>query len=201
MKEKNAVEEEALIDSETVRKAIKATVSKMGPNVSKEEKIEQAKVLAKIFEQGMSPKEAMDISDEDIANLYQASFYYFETGKFRDACELFKFLCILDPMESEFSTALGTCYHRMKEYDNAIRSYMQSAFINPRDPVPLFYCFDCYLNLKDPVSAGIMLCNVIARAGDDPKYAKIKEKASLMMPAIEKEVMALDKVKHQSWRD
>lgn len=177
-----------VLNSESIREQIKSIVSKMGPNVSKEEKKEHAKLLLKIFEKGMSPREAMQISDLDISQIYSFAYSKFNSGKYSDACELFKMLVLLEPMKSDFATSLGVCHHRLKNYKEALSAYMLGAALNPTDPVPIFYAYDCFLNLEEKASACIMLCNVISRAGDIPKYAKIKERAKLLLETLEKEL-------------
>jgi len=41
--------------------------------------------------------------------------------------------------------------------------------------------------MNNKPGAGMMLCNVISKAGDDPKYAKIKERAKVLLATLEKE--------------
>lgn len=178
-----------IITSESLREMIKSTVKKMGPQFSKEQKKEHAKLLLKIFEQGMSPREAMGIADQEIAQIYSYAYHLFSSGKYPEAKELFKMLLTLEPTHAGFATALGVCHHRLKEYEMALECYMLSAALNGSDPVPLFYAYDCCSNLKDPIPAGIMLCNVISRAGDQPLYAKIKERAQLLLDELQKQII------------
>ena len=44
------------------------------------------------------------------------------------------------------------------------------------------------MNLKDKGAAGIMLSSVIKRASADKKYAKIQEKAQLLLDSLEKQL-------------
>lgn len=172
-----------------IRKYIKSAVNTLGPTFSKEEKKEHGKLLIKIFEKGMSPKEAMKISDEEIAQIYSFAYHKFSTGNYEDARELFKMLFSLEPFNSEFATALGVCHHKLKKYEYALQCYMLNATLAPTDPVALFYAYDCYLNLKDDISAGIMLCNVVARAGDQPAYAHIKKDAQMRLDLLQQKIL------------
>lgn len=167
---------------------IKAAVNKLGPDFSKEEKIEHGKLLVKIFEKGMSPKEAMKISDEEIAQIYSFAYNQFSLGKFEDARELFKMLMTLD-LNADFATALGVCHHRLKDYEYATNCYMLASFLDPKNPVPLFYAYDCYINLNDEFSAGVMLCNVITKAGEEAIYENIKNDAQMRLDQLQKKIV------------
>jgi type III secretion system low calcium response chaperone LcrH/SycD len=176
------------LNGEKIRGLIKTTVTKMGPHISKEEKKEHAKLLIKIFERGMTPQEAMGITDLDIREIYSLAYSLFVAGRHQEAREAFKLLLTLQPKEAGFSTSLGVCHHRLKNYEKAITCYMLSASLASQDPIPFFYAYDCYLNLNDKECAAIMLRSTIARAGDQPQYAKIKAKASMLLDGLEKEL-------------
>ncbi len=178
---------------EDLKTLVKTAVSKMGPQYSKEEKIAQAKILLKVFEQGIAPREAMNIPEEEIARMYSFAYSLFNTGQYANARELFKMLIMFDPFNQGFASALGVCHHRLKDYKNAARCYMLAASLDESDPLPLFYAYDCFDNLKERGSAAIMLCNVITRAGDNPKFAKLKERTELLLKALDKQLLETDK--------
>lgn len=160
---------------------IKEAVSKLGPEITKEEKIRQAKLLLNIFENGVTPMRAMGMADRDIAPIYALAFNMFRAGKFAESAEYYKVLLLLDPFRPSFSMALGACYHRLKQYDKAALLYMQASLYDNVDPLPFFYCYDCFMHLNDPQSAAIMLPNVIERAGTIEKYKAIKQRAQLLL--------------------
>lgn len=188
MNSKVKVEKDEELTSEVIRKLIKSVVSKMGPKYTAEEKKEHAKLLLKIFERGLEPYEAMKLTEQDMAQIYLFSYRLFNTGKYAEACEVFKMLTTLAPLEPGFITSLGVCYHKMKEYEKAIRCYITGAFLDTEDPTALFYAYDCYINLQDKVCAGIMLSNALTRCGENPKYAKLKQRTSGLLEVLEKEI-------------
>ena len=186
--EKNSLNERG-ITKETLHEYIKLAVNKMGPEFTKEQKKEHAKLLVKIFEKGMSPREAMEISDAELAEIYSFAYHKFSSGNYAEAKDLFKIMFSLDPLNSDFATALGVCFHKLKEYDQAINCYMMGDLLEPESPVCLFYAYDCYMNLQNEVCAGIMLCNVIAKAGDQPAYTHIKEDAQMRLDLLQKKIV------------
>lgn len=177
------------IPSEELREHIKSAVRKLGPEVSKQQKIDHGKLLVNIFEKGMSPKEAMEISDEEIAQIYSFAYHQFSAGKFEEARELFKMLLTLEPINADFATALGVCHHRLKDYEYAVQCYMLATLFDAENPVPLFYAYDCFTNLGNEFAAGAMLCNVIKLAGDKPEYEHIKNDAQLRLDQLEKKII------------
>lgn len=173
-----------IVGQESMREMIKSTVSKM-PNLDKEEKKEHAKVLIKIFEKGMSPRQAMDITDKEMSVIYSYAYQLFNNGKIPEACELFKMLYVLDPAEPGLATALGVCHHQLKAYDLAATCYMAAATLNPLDPVPLFYAYDCFMNMNEKDSAIIVLYNVIDRSRGQAEYDSIHDKATIILEGLE----------------
>lgn len=177
------------ITKESLHEYIKMAVNKLGPEFTKEQKKEHAKLLVKIFEKGMSPREAMNISDSELAEIYSYAYHKFSEGDYLGARDLFKIMFSLDPMNCDFATALGVCFHRLKEYEQAINCYMMGFLLEPESPVCLFYAYDCFMKLENEVSAGIMLCNVITTAGDNPAYAHIKKDAQLRLDQLQKKLV------------
>ena len=188
MVSKIKVDKEAQLTPDLIKALVKSIVSKMGPTFSAEEKKEHAKLLLKIFEKGIDPYKAMKLADEDIAQAYLFAYRLFNSGRFDEAAEVFKMLTLLAPMEAGFAVSLGVCYHKLHKFEDAIRSYLLGALTDLTDPVPYFYAYDCFLNLNDIISAGIMLSNVVTKCGDDPKYAKLKDRATILLDGIEKDI-------------
>jgi len=130
----------------------------------------------------------MNISDEELAQIYSFAYHHFGSGKYREAREMFKMMLMLDPINTDFATSLGICHHRLKDYEYALTCYMLGAFLEPTNPVCLFYAYDCYVNLKNDTCAAVMLGNVIARAGDQAPYAHIKNDAQIRLDALLKKI-------------
>lgn len=188
-----SIDSNTSITPEFVKDLIKSIVLKSGPNVAKETKKSIYKTLVDIYVNGKSPKEAMNIKEEELRELYHYGHYLFNSGKYEEAREVFKWLYSIEVGNGDFATSIGVCHHRLKDYDNAITCYMCGAMLKPKDPVPFFYCYDCYLNLGMPDAAAIMLANVIERAGNQPEYAKIKQKAELLFEPLKKQVLEAKK--------
>lgn len=176
------------MESDEVRQKIMQVVNAHGANMTKEQKKDYAKFLYKIFNEGMSPKEAMEIPEAQIAIIARNAYNFFSTGHYKEASDLFEILQTLEPTKAFFAISLGVCYHRMKNYEKALTNYIKATVFDLKDPVPFFYAYDCCLNLNSEVLALMMIRNAIKRAGDEPKYAVLKQKATLIEQALDKKV-------------
>ncbi|MEI8125625.1 MAG: SycD/LcrH family type III secretion system chaperone [Parachlamydiaceae bacterium] len=169
-----------------LRDKIKDILHKKGSKLSKEEKKAYGKILVKIFEKEVLPKDALKISDQDIVDIYFFGLQQFSMGKYREAKELFRMLTIFDFSKPDYFTSLGVCCHRLKEYQEALGYYMGSIFLKDDDPTCFFYSYDCYMNINNKLGASLMLSNAIEKSGDKVKYADLKKRAQALLAILEK---------------
>ncbi len=155
-----------------------------------QEKFDKAitELSSKMVKQGMSPKDAMGISDSYLENVYAQAYRLYNTGKYTEATHLFRILIMLNAMEPKYMLGLAACFHMMKEYTNAIQTYTMCIALDPQSPVPHYHSSDCFIQMKDYLSAMICLELAIERAGDKPEYAKMKERAQLSLESLKKQV-------------
>lgn len=175
-------------DIESLKEKIKGVVSTAGKNLPPEKRKELAKMLFKIATKGISPKDAMGISPNEMAEIYGFAFSMFSAGKYNESKELFKMLLTLEPTNSNFATSVGTCYHRLQDYEGALAYYLTAMGINQLDPVPSFYAYDCFLKLNCEPWALIMLEYTIIRAGEQERYAKMRDKAIILAAPLEEKM-------------
>lgn len=173
------------ISSDIIRQNIKEIVKKHGADLPPEQKKELGKIMVKVFEKGMTPKEAMGVSEKEISEIYGFAYYNFSIGKFEEAKQLFKMMFTLDPRKGEYATCIGVCHHKQKEYEDAIAMYLLSSGLSAKDPVPLFYAYDCFKCLNQEYVAAMMLMTTIEKAGAQPQYAKLKQNAQTLLDALE----------------
>ena len=75
----------------------------------------------------------------------------------------------------------------LKEYKNAIQTYTMCTLRDPKNPLPHYHSSDCFIQMKDFLSAMICLEMAIKRAGDKPEYAKMKERALMSLESLKKQ--------------
>jgi type III secretion system low calcium response chaperone LcrH/SycD len=171
-------------DSHQIKKATETLAQEIG-----QEKAQEVKnVAAKVVNQGVMPKDMMGLSDAMVEGIYGQAYRLYNTGKYKDATQLFRLLIMLNSTESKYAMGLAACFHMLKEYKNAISTYSICGVIDPDNPIPHYHASDCYIHLDDPVSALIALEMAVKRAGEKPEYQTLKDRALLTIEGLKKEI-------------
>jgi type III secretion system low calcium response chaperone LcrH/SycD len=121
--------------------------------------------------------------------LYAQAYNYDQTGRYKDAAQLFRLLILLNANESKYSMGFAACMHMMKEYDNAIRAYTMCSILEPESPIPYYHMSDCLLEMKDKLSAVVALEMTISRARDKEQYKIIKDRATITLNHLKEELL------------
>lgn len=173
----------------TVEDLIKEAVEGAYPEGNPKEKTECANKLRKIVETGQMPRaEDFSITPQMLATLYNLAYQDYNSGKYNEAANIFSFLCVIEPENADYVFALGACQHMLKNYWEALNSYMAAFYLDVSNPLPFLHISDCYIQMKKPGHAICSLGIVLAQAGDNPKYAKIKERSKLTRESLIKEI-------------
>lgn len=153
-------------------------------------------ITNKMFKQGMSPKDAMGVNQSVLENIYAQAYRLYNTGKYAEATHLFRILIMLNAVEPKYMLGLAACFHMLKEYNNAIHTYTMCSALDPHNPIPQYHTSDCFIQLKDHLSAMICLELAIDRAGNKPEYAKMKERALLTLESLKKQLSTSENASH-----
>lgn len=146
-----------------------------------------AELAEKIFKKGMLPKDAMGINNNILEGIYAQAYRLYNTGKYTEAIHLFRMLILINSTEPKFVLGLAASLHMLKEYQNAIQTYTMCSMLDPHSPIPYYHSSDCFMQLKDYISAMICLEMAIQKAGDKPEYTKLKERAILSLESLKKQ--------------
>lgn len=141
----------------------------------------------RMIKQGMTPKDSMGLTNRFLESVYAQAYRLYNTGKYIEATHLFRFLILMDSTESKYVLGLAACFHMLKEYKNAIQTYTMCAILDPRNPIPHYHASDCYIQMKDFMSAMLCLDLAIKYAGEKPEYSKMKERALLSLESLKKQ--------------
>lgn len=135
--------------------------------------------LVKVFEEGASPKEALNLTQDFIDEIYENGYHLFQSGKFKDALSFFNVLRNLDAMDARFTLAIAITFHRMKKYEEAVGNYVLYAALEPKDPLPYYYLYDCFSKLNLPLASARVLEVAHKLAEKDPQYADLNNRVEL----------------------
>jgi len=145
-------------------------------------------IADKMLKQGMTPKDAIGLTSGYLENVYAQAYRLYNTGKYAEATHLFRILIMLNAMEPKYMLGLAACFHMLKEYFNAIQTYTMCSALDPQNPIPHYHSSDCFIQMKEYLSAMICLEMAIERAGDKSEYAKMKERAQLSLESLKQQV-------------
>jgi type III secretion system low calcium response chaperone LcrH/SycD len=145
-------------------------------------------LLSEATDKGMMPKHALQLGDDTMEAIYSQGYNLYNQGRYQEASYIFRLLMLLDYMTTKYILGLGACMHRMKNYKDAANIYLLCSTLDTTNPLPHFHAADCYIQLDVPTLAIFSLGLAITAAGDQPQYAIVKERASLMREALDKQL-------------
>lgn len=159
-------------------------------NAEQGEKLNQAlsDITEKMVKDGMTPQDSLGISRNVLESIYAQAYRLYNTGKYIDATHLFRMLIMMNAMEPKYQLGLAACFHMIKEYENAVQTYTLCSALDPESPVPHYHASDCFIQMKDNLSAMISLELAIKRAANKEEYSKMKERALLSLESLKKQL-------------
>lgn len=167
---------------------IKKAAAAVGVEAGKKGHTAYQKALNEVITQEFVPQNALGMSDAMVEGFYGQAYRLYNTGKYAQAAEMFRFLVMVNPMEPKYAMGLAASFHMLKHYQQAITAYTMCGVIDPDSPIPHYHASDCYIQLKDQMSAIIALEMAIKRAGIKPEYQALKDRALLSIQSLKKEV-------------
>ena len=145
-------------------------------------------IFVKIFCENRKPQEVLGFSNEMMEHIYAYGYRLFNLGNYKQAAAIFQSLTTFDPYQPRFALALGATYHRQKNLRGASQYYLRAGFMNPEDPFPFFYLYDVYLSGEGLSDAQFCLEEALQRMGDNPIFAKMKEKCVLYLEGLKNRI-------------
>lgn len=172
---------------------IKKAAEKLGEDL-KENKSETMKAaIEKAARKGTSPKDALGLTDAMVEGVYGQAYRLYNTGKYKEAIQIFRLLLMINSTEPKYAMGLAACFHMMKDYQSAVNTYSVVGVIDPQNPISFYHASDCFIQMGDPLSALVSLEMAIKRAGEKPEYKTLKDRAALTAESLKKEVEKIQK--------
>lgn len=137
---------------------------------------------------GASPKDALGLTDAMVEGVYGQAYRLYNTGKYKEAIQVFRLLMMINSTEPKYAMGLAACFHMSKDYKTAVNTYSIVGIIDPENPISFYHASDCFMQMGDPVSALVSLEMAIKRAGDKPEFKTLKDRATLTVESLKKEV-------------
>lgn len=147
-------------------------------------------IASKMMKQGLTGKDAAEMSPKMLENIYSQAYRLYNTGKYVEASHLFRILILMNGMEPKYMLGFAACFHMLKDYQNAVQFYTLCSAIDPVSPLPHYHASDCFIQMKDYISAMIALEMTLERAKDQKKFAELKERSLLSLESLKKQLMS-----------
>ena len=88
---------------------------------------------------------------------------------------------MFDPLEYKYMFGIASCLHMIGEYESASLYYFMSCGLDEEQVAPFLHIAECMVALKDKEGALEALQVTLARVGDDPQYAPIRQRAEVIL--------------------
>lgn len=177
----------------TMQELIQETVEEVGTNCSPKEKERYQEILTKIIMQQMPPAEALGITPEVMSAIYNHAYRLYNSGNYHVAGVLFAFLVNLNSSDPKYLFGMAAADHMEKKYAEAIETYWACFALNMSNPIPLYHICDCCLKLEQPQDALYAIGLAVQLAGNEPKFAKLKQRAEMIQESLLKQAEKLRK--------
>lgn len=170
------------------KQGIKKAIKETGEFIKNKEGKTFQELTGKSVQSCSAIKDVLGITDESAEGIYGQAYLLYNTGRYRDAAEVFRLLIMLNSTEPKYLIGLAACHHMQKDYQAAGSTYNLASIIDPDNPIPFFHASDCYLQLGDKASAAAMLEMAVTRAKGKPQYATLKQRAEITLDTLKKEI-------------
>lgn len=162
-------------------------LSKIGNDVEPQIKELVTKTVRAFAEEGKTPADALEISEEGLETLYSYAYQLFKSGKYQKAHDAFRFLCFLNPnYRNFFGTAASAQY--LGNNLQAIGNYLVCVQLDPLNPIPHYHLFACYRKLDQFLGALRELEMTIALASQNSAFSLLKERSELEREGLKKQI-------------
>ncbi|OUS27682.1 CesD/SycD/LcrH family type III secretion system chaperone [Gammaproteobacteria bacterium 45_16_T64] len=113
------------------------------------------RLIEEFYATGVPVKDAKGIDEKSIEACYGVAFNFYQSGRFSDALDVFKFLCLISPYDQKYVLGLAACRQMEKQYKEAIEAYSFAMVLDCNDPIPPFRAAECHMamgNMQEALS-------------------------------------------------
>lgn len=114
---------------------------------------EMLKQIRTMADEGLTVANTRGISREQLESVYAVGLNYYTTGRTDEAKKIFGFLVFFDHLNAKYWMGMGAVLQVEREFERATKCYSMSAFLDIRNPKPQYHAAECFLAMKDKVSA------------------------------------------------
>ena len=163
--------------------------NELGDNFKQQRQAAYEEISKKAMTQNVNIKMLTGVSDEKEEAIYGQAYVLYNTGRYKEASEVFRVLILLNSLEPKYTLGLAACFHLMKEYEAASNMYTICSILDSQNPIPYFHMSDCALQLGDKFAAAVALDLAIKRADGKPEFSVLKERSIITLDGLEERTL------------
>lgn len=126
---------------------------------------------------GATIKDLKGVPDETMDSIYAYAYDFYKQGRLDEAATFFRFLCIYDFYNPEYTMGMAAVHQLKKEYHQAADLYAVAFALAKCDYRPMFYSGQCQLAMRR-VHKARQCFEIVINNSDDPAL-KAKAQAYL----------------------
>lgn len=130
------------------------------------------------------------MTGDELEAVYTLAHGFYTSGKYDDAQDLFRFLCMHRHLDPRFWFGFGATCQMQGDMALAVKAYGMSAMLDPTDPQVSLRAAECFIALGDTKGARIALEGAIMAAGAKPAHVGHAERARMILATLPAEAAA-----------
>ena len=117
------------------------------------EYVEKLKKVITGFAAGRTVAEMRGMHPDEVEAIYSMGYTYYQVGKFDEAEKVFRFVCLLDHLDSKYWLALGAVLQAKRQLAEAVKVYANILLTNMHEVRAYYRIAECKLALGDRAEA------------------------------------------------
>ncbi|WP_445222834.1 SycD/LcrH family type III secretion system chaperone (plasmid) [Bradyrhizobium sp. Pa8] len=127
------------------------------------------------------------ITDDELEAMYVYGHRYYSCGKYEEALNFFRFLCLHRHVEARFWLGLAAASEMLGNTENAVHAYRLAALLNREDlEIPLRTA-KCFIKLEQPAEAIKALEDALSLSIGKPEHRALARRARMMLGRLKAE--------------
>ncbi|NGX53897.1 MAG: Chaperone protein SicA [Chlamydiae bacterium] len=120
-------------------------------------------------------QQAYGVSKEEMGELYEKAYGYYQEDRYDQSIVLFRFLVMLNPFVTKYWMGLGGSQQLLKQYEKALHSYAIWSLLDGKNPMPHFQAYQCYTAEENRVEGNKALKAALELTANKSVYKQIRE--------------------------
>lgn len=127
-------------------------------------------------------KEIKGYKDDELFSIAHIGYFFLMEGRSNEARTIFEGLIAINPRNDYYYRALGVIFHKLGEYERAIRQFSYAIRISPKSPHAYVNRAEMYLSQERHEQAGRDLKSALERM--DYRDQRLSRKAYALLKVV-----------------